>query len=298
MTIKTKSLTPQALYVIQNKGTEHPFTGTYTDWEDAGTYLCRQCGLALFRSQTKFHSGCGWPSFDEELPGAVTQKTDADGMRTEILCARCGAHLGHVFQGEKLTAKDTRHCVNSLSLDFVPDLQVTDTEEAIFAAGCFWGVEHYFKKLPGVLKTEVGYTGGSKLNPTYEEICEGDTGHFEALRVIYDPRVLSYEKLVKYFFEIHDFTQRDGQGPDLGEQYLSVIFYFDEAQEKMARQLIEVLKRKGYLPATQLLPVAAFWRAEDYHQAYYQKNGKQPYCHRYQAIDFGAGERGDFGLIE
>ncbi len=281
MLLKTKSLTPQALHVVQNKGTEHPFTGTYTDWEEEGSYLCKQCGLVLFSSHSKFHSGCGWPSFDEEIPGKITQKTDADGLRTEILCARCQAHLGHVFHGEKLTGKNTRHCVNSLSLDFVPSLTVNDTEEAIFAAGCFWGVEYYFKKLPGVLKTEVGYTGGQKAGPSYHEVCEGGTGHVEALRVIYDPEQLNYADLVKYFFEIHDFTQTDGQGPDLGAQYLSVIFYYDENQRKTAQGLMKVLEDKGYSLATLLVPVKVFWRGEDYHQDYYQKNKKEPYCHRY-----------------
>ena len=282
MLLKTKSLPPKALHVVLNKGTEHPFTGTYNDWDEAGSYLCRQCGLALFRSQSKFHSGCGWPSFDEELPQAVTQKPDADGLRTEILCARCQAHLGHVFQGEKITDKNIRHCVNSLSLDFVPDLKVIDTEEAIFAAGCFWGVEYYFKKLPGVLKAEVGYTGGHLTDPTYKDICRGDSGHVEALRVIYDPEKTSYEELTQYFFEIHNPTQRDGQGPDLGGQYLSMIFYYNETQKKIAEKLIQELERKGYAIATQLAPVATFWRAEDSHQAYYDHTGKQPYCHRYE----------------
>jgi len=282
MLLKTKSLTPKALQVVLNKGTEHPFTGTYNDWEESGSYLCRLCGLALFRSQSKFHSGCGWPSFDEELPEAVTRKVDRDGLRTEILCARCQAHLGHVFQGEKFTDKNTRHCVNSLSLDFVPDLQVTDTEEAIFAAGCFWGVEYYFKKLPGVLKAEVGYTGGHLADPSYNDVCRGDSGHVEALRVIYDPNLLNYEQLTKYFFEIHNPTQKNGQGPDLGGQYLSMIFYYNEAQQKIAEQLIGELEKKGLAIATKLAPVTTFWRAEDYHQAYYQKMGKEPYCHRYE----------------
>jgi peptide methionine sulfoxide reductase msrA/msrB len=281
MILKTKSLSLPILQIVRDKSTERPFTGEYNNSVESGTYLCRQCGLALFRSQFKFHSACGWPSFDEEIPGAIKHKLDADGRRTEILCARCDAHLGHVFQGEGLTAKNIRHCVNSLSLDFVTDLQVTDTEEALFAAGCFWGVESLFKKLQGVLKTEVGYSGGHQDNPSYEAICAGNTGHFEAIRIIYDPEKMSYEALVKYFFEIHDPTQVDGQGPDLGEQYLSVIFYYDEAQKSTAQKLITELEQKGYQVATKILPVKPFWRAEEYHQNYYEKTGKQPYCHRY-----------------
>jgi peptide methionine sulfoxide reductase msrA/msrB len=281
MQLKTKTLTPTILQVVQDKGTEQPFTGEYNDFEDVGTYLCRQCGLPLFRSQTKFHSGCGWPSFDDEIVGAVKREPDADSHRTEILCSRCNAHLGHVFSGEGHTAKNTRHCVNSLSLDFVTDLTVKDTEEAIFAAGCFWGVEHYFKKLPGVVKTEVGYSGGHKINPIYKEICNGDTGHYEVIRVLYDPRKINYEQVAKYFFEIHDPTQADGQGPDLGEQYLSVVFYYDETQKKIAQQLISQLENNGYKIKTKLLPVSTFWHAEEYHQDYYAKTGKQPYCHSY-----------------
>jgi peptide methionine sulfoxide reductase msrA/msrB len=282
MLLKTTTLTPQLIRIIRDKATEYPFTGAYDKLDEAGTYLCRQCGLALFRSQTKFHSGCGWPSFDEEIKGAVAREKDADGHRTEIVCARCHGHLGHVFQGEGLTAKNIRHCVNSASLDFVSDLKVEDTEEAMFAAGCFWGVEYYFKKLPGVLKTEVGYSGGHTENPTYEEICRGNTGHFEVIRVVYDPKKINYETLTKYFFEIHDPTQTTGKGPDLGQQYLSVIFYYDEAQKKIAENLIAQLQEKKYSVATKMLPVKVFWPAEDYHQDYYAKTGKNPYCHRYE----------------
>ncbi len=281
MTLKTQTLPPEIIRIIRDKSTEYPFTGEYNENNEPGTYLCRQCGLALFRSQTKFHSGCGWPSFDEEIAQAVKRIPDADGRRMEIVCARCDGHLGHVFSGEGYTAKNLRHCVNSASLDFVPNLSVLDTEEALFAAGCFWGVEYYFKKRAGVLKTEVGYSGGHTLNPTYEDICAGNTGHREAIRVVYDPKKISYTELVKYFFEIHDPTQANGQGPDIGEQYLSVIFYYDDTQKNTAEKLKHQLEENGLAIATQILPASAFFRAENYHQDYYAKNAKQPYCHRY-----------------
>lgn len=281
---KSKSLSKEVLRVIRDKGTEYPFTGEYENLDEAGTYLCRQCGLALFRSKQKFHSYCGWPSFDKEIEGAVKVQIDADGQRSEILCQRCNAHLGHVFEGENFTSLNTRHCVNSASLDFVANLDVTDAEEAIVAAGCFWGVEYYFKKLKGVLKAESGYIGGHKDNPTYEEICEGDTGHYEAVRVLYDPSVISYEQVIKYFFEIHDPEQQNGQGPDIGEQYLSAVFYYDESQKIITNSVIEQLTTKSYKIATKILPISVFWKAEDYHQDYYQKTGKEPYCHAYKKI--------------
>ncbi|HSW92881.1 MAG TPA: bifunctional methionine sulfoxide reductase B/A protein [Gammaproteobacteria bacterium] len=281
MIFKTKSLPPFLLKIICDKSTEYPFSGEYDTHDGAGTYLCRQCGLALFRAQTKFPSGCGWPSFDENIPGSVDRIPDSDGTRTEITCARCHAHLGHVFNGEGFTAKNTRHCVNSASLDFVSSQTVQDTEEAIFAAGCFWGVEYYFKKRDGILKTEVGYTGGHQNDPTYEDVCSGKSGHTEAIRVVYDPEKISYENLVKYFFEIHDPTQQNGQGPDIGQQYLSVIFYYDEAQKKSAEALKSQLEQAGYDIATRILPASTFWPAEGYHQDYYAKTEKLPYCHHY-----------------
>lgn len=277
--LKIQSLTTAVRQVVQDKATECPFTGEYADSEQPGTYLCRQCGLALFRAQSKFHSGCGWPSFDEEIVGAVAKKPDADGQRVEIVCSQCDAHLGHVFTGEGFTAKNTRHCVNSVSLDFVEDLVVKETEEAMVAGGCFWGVDYFLKQLPGVVKTEVGYCGGHKNNPTYNEVCAGGTGHLEAVRVVYDPSKTSYEKVLQHFFAIHNPTQAHGQGPDRGEQYLSAVFYYDEAQKRTALALIEALKQQGHHVVTRVLPVSTFWPAEEYHQNYYEKSGKKPYCH-------------------
>jgi len=154
-------------------------------------------------------------------------------------------------------------------------------EIAIFAGGCFWGVEHLMKKEPGVLKTTVGYTGGKEENPTYPEVSAHATDHVEAIEIVFDPEKTSYETLAKLFFEIHDPTQVDGQGPDIGNQYLSVIFYMNDEQKKIAEKLIDILKEKGYDVATVLKKANTFWPAEDYHQDYYKKNGKEPYCHVY-----------------
>ncbi|WP_058480774.1 bifunctional methionine sulfoxide reductase B/A protein [Legionella waltersii] len=277
---KTSSLTPSAKRIICNKATEYPHTGQYNQVVNNGTYLCRRCGLALFRGNSQFSSGCGWPSFDADISNAVKQVPDADGQRMEILCARCDAHLGHVFTGEYFTPNNLRHCVNSASLDFVANAQVTDTEEAILAGGCFWGVEYYLKQIPGVLKVESGYTGGHVVEPSYEDVCTGNSGHYEAVRVVYDPSKTNYHDVLKCFFETHDPTQVDGQGPDIGYQYKSAVFYYNEDQKKEALSLIKELTNRGYQVATKLLEVQTFWPAEDYHQDYYFKHQKTPYCHK------------------
>lgn len=280
-----KELTPEEKRVIIDKGTERPFTGKYYDFKEKGTYVCKQCGAALYRSEDKFDSGCGWPSFDDEIPGAVKRTLDADGKRTEITCAQCGAHLGHVFTGEGFTDKNTRHCVNSVSMDFIPAKEAKATEqkraEAIFAGGCFWGVEHLMQKQPGVISVVSGYIGGTVDNPTYEQVCTKKTGHAEAVKITYDPSKVSYETLAKLFFEIHDPTQANGQGPDLGPQYRSEVFYLTPEQKAVAEKLIGQLKAKGYDVVTKVTPATKFWPAETYHQDYYDRKGTEPYCHAY-----------------
>jgi len=154
-------------------------------------------------------------------------------------------------------------------------------EAAIFAGGCFWGVEYLFKKTEGVLSTELGYIGGHKDNPTYEEICDQSTGHTEAIRLTFNPEIVSYRKLTELFFEIHDPTQLDRQGPDVGDQYRSEIFFMNKSQEEISLELIEILKSKGYEVVTKVTPASTFWPAEKYHQDYYSKTGGTPYCHVY-----------------
>ncbi|NLD64634.1 MAG: bifunctional methionine sulfoxide reductase B/A protein [Bacteroidales bacterium] len=275
-------LTAEESKVIINKATEYPFTGLYEKYEARGTYLCKQCGSALYRSEAKFDASCGWPSFDDEIDGAVKRVRDADGMRTEIVCASCGGHLGHVFTGEGFTPKNTRHCVNSISLDFVPEILPAGTYgTALFAGGCFWGVEYFLQKEPGVVAVVSGYTGGHVKNPSYREVCTGRTGHAETVRVTYDTRKTSYEKLLKLFLEIHDPTQVDRQGPDIGDQYRSEIFYKNEEQRKVAEKYLSLLRDRGLKVATQITRATEFYPAEEYHQDYYFRNGKIPYCHAF-----------------
>lgn len=276
-----RALTPEEAHVIIDKGTEKPFTGKYEAFTETGIYTCRRCAAALYRSDDKFNARCGWPAFDDEVPGAVRRETDADGRRTEILCATCGGHLGHLFVGENFTASNIRHCVNSISMDFVAE-EALDTvfKRAIFAGGCFWGVEYYLQQAKGVIRAVSGYTGGHIEKPTYEEVCSKTSGHVEAVEVLYDPRQTDYETLARLFFEIHDPTQMDRQGPDIGEQYRSVLYFRDKEEKNVAEKLIALLKEKGYAVVTRVEPVSRFWKAENRHQDYYFTTGKQPYCHR------------------
>lgn len=280
--ISYNDLTKSESTVIINKGTETPFTGKYNKSTEKGTYVCKQCGASLYHSSDKFKSECGWPSFDDEIKGSVNRYPDPDGMRTEIVCASCGAHLGHVFTGERLTAKNMRHCVNSVSLDFIPAIVENGRYgTAIFAGGCFWGVEFYLQKAPGVISVISGYTGGHVKDPSYKEVCTGNTGHAEAVKVFYDPEKTSYEKLLRLFMEIHDPTQVGGQGPDIGDQYRSEIFYMNNDQKVIAEKDIKILKDKGIKVVTAVTRASEFYPAEAYHQDYYFNNGKTPYCHSY-----------------
>ena len=271
-------------YVLVHKGTEHPNTGKYTNEKSNGVYTCKLCDAKLYTSSDKFDSHCGWPSFDDAIPGAVKRVPDADGRRVEIVCANCGGHLGHVFEGEGYTSKNTRHCVNSISLNLKPEKNEKDTSlsYAYFAGGCFWGVEYYLEKLDGVKSVASGFMGGHVKNPGYYEVVSGKTGHLEAVEVIYDSSKISYKKIAKTFFEIHDPTQANGQGPDIGSQYLSAVFTSDDKEISTVKELIEELDENGFDVATKILPEAEFYKADEGHQNYYNKKGSKPYCHGYK----------------
>lgn len=277
-------LSQEEARIIEDKGTEAPFTGKYNDFDAPGLYTCKRCDAPLYRSQHKFISQCGWPSFDDELPGAIKRLPDADGRRTEILCHHCDAHLGHVFEGEFLTEKNLRHCVNSLSMNFVASDKADDQalQNAYFAGGCFWGVEHLLRQIPGVVDVVSGYMGGHTKNPSYSEVCSGASGHIETVEVLYRADQTDFETLAKAFFEIHDPGQENGQGPDIGHQYISVVFYRSPEEKRITETLIAQLKDNGHKVVTRLIAADTFWIAEDDHQQYYSKTGKEPYCHRYE----------------
>ena len=295
-------LSQEEAYVILKKGTERPFTGAYHNNKVKGTYICKQCNNPLFRSIDKFDSGTGWPSFDDAL--AVKEETDADGYRTEILCSNCDGHLGHVFRGEGFTNKQTRHCVNSLSLDFVPSKeekpkaakpQNTDVvpiseyikgkgyenfQVATFAGGCFWCTEAAFERIEGVIDVISGYSGGKQAYPTYKQVGYGNTDHAEAIIIYYDPAIVDYATLLQVFFVAHDPTQLNRQGPDVGRQYRSAIFYHNADQKALSSSVIHTLNESGKLEkkiVTELNPYEEFWVAEGYHQDYYELNPGNSY---------------------
>jgi len=329
-------LTPEQYKVMRKHGTEPAFSGLYNNHYDPGIYVCAACDTPLFGAGAKYDHGTGWPSFTSPLEkNHLEFHHDRSFLmtRTEVRCAVCGSHLGHVFDDGPAPAFE-HYCINSVALNFKAadkhkpqtaaertpqaareneassDLEKAGpsdqalglgeetagsdgniaealaaekitkedkSEIAVFAAGCFWGVEYKLSKFKGVLSTEVGYAGGTTRNPTYGQVCSDRTGHAESVKVDFDPGLVSYEDLVRYFFAIHDPTQVNRQGPDHGTQYRSLIFYHDEKQKETARKVIDELNISGRFSkpiATGLVPVSEFYKAEEYHQKYYEKNKK------------------------
>lgn len=298
-----EALSPEQYRIMRQGETEKPFSGRYNDFWENGVYACAGCGTPLFRSGSKYDHGTGWPGFTTPVSEkSLVYKDDYSLLvkRVEVRCAACGAHLGHVFDdGPEPTY--LHYCINSAALNFIPaDEPGQDdprrpagredpvaagkgppaVEKATFAAGCFWGVEYKLAKIPGVLSTVVGYTGGKTAGPSYEDVCTGTTGHAEAVEAIFDPAKVSYEELVRHFFNLHDPTQVNRQGPDEGTQYRSAIFYHNRNQEETAARVMAKLRASGRFKrplATELTAATAFYRAEEYHQKYYEKNGVA--CH-------------------
>src|SRR6266550_7287026 len=298
-----KKLTPEQYHVTQQCGTEPPFRNEYWDNHRAGIYVDVVSGEPLFSSLDKFDSGTGWPSFTQPMKGAyiVEKKDSAFGMvRTEARSKVADSHLGHVFDDGPADKGGLRYCINSASLKFIPVEEMDQAgygrylepfvkaglvkapvhETAILAGGCFWGMEEILRKIPGVIKTTVGYSGGSTANPTYKEVCTGGTGHAEAIQVEFDPARLSYEGLLDYFFRMHDPTTLNRPHNDVGTQYRSAIFYTSEAQKETAERVKRDQLGKFKRPiTTEITAATKFYSAEEYHQSYLIKNPGGYTCH-------------------
>lgn len=299
-----QKLTPMQYHVTQEAGTEPPFRNEYWDEHREGLYLDVVSGKPLFSSKDKFDSGCGWPSFTRPLEGkGVVERRDlSHGMvRTEVRSAEADSHLGHVFDDGPRDKGGLRYCINSASLRFVPvdDLEKEGLgrflplfgrtaeaapapkpaeEVATLAGGCFWGMEDLLRKQPGVVAIEVGYTGGSTPNATYEH----HEGHAEAVQVRFDPARTSYEALLRFFFRMHDPTTLNRQGNDLGTSYRSAIFFHSEAQRQVAERVKAEVDASGKWKrpiVTEITPAGPWWKAEEYHQDYLVKHPGGYTCH-------------------
>jgi peptide methionine sulfoxide reductase msrA/msrB len=299
-------LTPAQYEVTQNCGTERPFANEYWDNKRPGLYVDVVSGEPLFSSLDKFDSGSGWPSFTKPVADeSVTTNEDRSlGVaRTEVRSRKAASHLGHVFP-DGPGPDGIRFCINSASLRFVPVERLADEgfgaylpafekagvvpkdtgkrEVALLAGGCFWGMEDILRKEPGVVETEVGYSGGSLAKPRYEDVKTGRTGHAEAIRIVFDPTRTSYERILDLFFRMHDPTTPNRQGNDVGTQYRSAIFYLSDAQRQVAEKakLAAAASGRWTRPVTtEITKASDFWSAEEYHQDYLEKHPGGYTCH-------------------
>ncbi len=310
-----KQLTAEQFHVTQEAGTEPPFRNAFWDQHEPGVYLDVVSGEPLFSSTDKFESGTGWPSFVKPIaPNVVEKKDFAFGMlRVEVRSKQGDSHLGHVFDDGPRDRGGLRYCINSASLKFVPASKLEanglgayaalfptvkqekpdamntttaaqpTTETAYLAGGCFWGMEDLLRKIPGVLETEAGYTGGWLENPKYDDTHDSKSGHAEAVKVVFDPRKLTYAELLeKWFFRMHDPTTLNRQGNDVGTQYRSAIFFTSEAQKTTAAEVKTKVDASGKWKKPVVTEIAAFskwWKAEDYHQDYLVKHPNGYTCH-------------------